>query len=204
MIILSCKHLQMQREAFSFSECLYLPKGRSSKSKSIVQGPVPGSFINEGRLILVTGKETRSWHHTQTDCVTSVASNLLFSGPTCFLTVTWKKSESISHPVVSNSLQPQGLKPARLLCPDFLGKNTWEGCHFLRQGIKSPPGIKPGFPAVQAESLPSEPSGKPRKNLLSLNTPISPLPVPVEAEQVWGAPQHRRLSVPLFLFAGSR
>ena len=38
--------------------------------------------------------------------------------------------------VVSDSLQPHGLKPARLLCPwDFPGKNIGEGCHFLLQGI---------------------------------------------------------------------
>ena len=36
--------------------------------------------------------------------------------------------------VVSNSLQPHGLYPTRLLCPwDFSGKNTGVGCHFLLQ-----------------------------------------------------------------------
>jgi len=38
--------------------------------------------------------------------------------------------------VVSDSLQPRGLKPTRLLCPwSFPGKNTGVGCHFLIQGI---------------------------------------------------------------------
>ena len=38
--------------------------------------------------------------------------------------------------VPSNSWQPHGLQPARLLCPqDSLGKNTGMGCHFLLQGI---------------------------------------------------------------------
>ena len=38
--------------------------------------------------------------------------------------------------VVSNSLQPHGLSPTRLLCPwDFSGKNTGMDCHFLPQGI---------------------------------------------------------------------
>ena len=36
--------------------------------------------------------------------------------------------------VVSNSLLPQGLWPANLLCPWSLGKNVGEGCHFLLQG----------------------------------------------------------------------
>ena len=40
----------------------------------------------------------------------------------------------VSHSVVSDSLQPHGVLPARLLhlC-DFLGKNTGVGCHFLLQ-----------------------------------------------------------------------
>ena len=40
--------------------------------------------------------------------------------------------------VVSDSLQPHGLQPNRLLCPwNFLGKNTRVkvDCHFLLQGI---------------------------------------------------------------------
>ena len=38
--------------------------------------------------------------------------------------------------VVSDSLQPQGLKPALFLCLwNFPGKNTGVGCHFLHQGI---------------------------------------------------------------------
>ena len=38
--------------------------------------------------------------------------------------------------VVSDSLQPHGLQPTRLICPwDFPGKNTGVGCHFLLQGI---------------------------------------------------------------------
>ena len=37
---------------------------------------------------------------------------------------------------MSDSLQPHGLQPIRLLCPwDFSGKNTGVGCHFLLQGI---------------------------------------------------------------------
>ena len=43
--------------------------------------------------------------------------------------------------LLSVSLQPHGLQPARLLCPwDFPGKNTGVGCHFLLQGIFWTPG----------------------------------------------------------------
>ena len=39
---------------------------------------------------------------------------------------------SVSHSVVSDSLQPHGLWPARLLCPrDSPGKNAGESCDFL-------------------------------------------------------------------------
>ena len=34
------------------------------------------------------------------------------------------------------------------------------GCHGLLQGIQPDPGVEPGSPAVQADSLPSEPPGK--------------------------------------------
>ena len=66
--------------------------------------------------------------------------------------------------VMSDSLQPFGLQPARLLCPwGFPGKNTGAGCHFLLQGIfpnqESNP-MSPMSPALQADSLPAEPSGQ--------------------------------------------
>ena len=51
------------------------------------------------------------------------------------------------HSVVSDSLQPFGLQPARLLSPwDFLGKNTGVGCHFLLQGIFLTQGWNPCLP----------------------------------------------------------
>ena len=43
---------------------------------------------------------------------------------------------TFSHPDVSDSLQPHGLYPFRLLCPwNFPGKTTGADCHFLLQGI---------------------------------------------------------------------
>ena len=46
----------------------------------------------------------------------------------------------------------------------FSGKNTGEGCHFPPPGDLPNPGIKPKSPvspALQVDSLPAEPSGKP-------------------------------------------
>ena len=44
--------------------------------------------------------------------------------------------ECVCHSVMSNSLQPHGLQPTRLLCPwDSSGKNTRVSCHFFLQRI---------------------------------------------------------------------
>ena len=82
---------------------------------------------------------------------------LLLRGSGCGQLST-RKRESVRHPVMSDSLQPYGLYPAGLLCPeDSPGKNTEVSCHSLLQGI---------FPTQAshiADSLPSEPPGKPWK-----------------------------------------
>ena len=45
------------------------------------------------------------------------------------------------------------------------GKNTGVGCHALLQGNLPYPGIEPWSPALKADSLPSEPPGKPTRKL---------------------------------------
>ena len=53
---------------------------------------------------------------------------------------------SVDCSVMSDSLQPLGLYPTRLLCPwNFPGKNTGVGCHFLLQGIFPTQGLNPGL-----------------------------------------------------------
>ena len=55
-------------------------------------------------------------------------------------------SESVSHLVVSNSLQSHVLEPMRLLCSwDSPGKNTGVGSHSLFQGIFLTQGLNPGL-----------------------------------------------------------
>ena len=44
---------------------------------------------------------------------------------------------------------------------DSSGKNTGVGCHALLLGIFPNPGIEPKSPSLQADSLPTEPPGKP-------------------------------------------
>ena len=61
---------------------------------------------------------------------------------------------------MSEFLQPYGLQPTRVLCPwDFSGKNTGVVCHALLQGDLPNPGIEPRSPALQVDSLTSEPPG---------------------------------------------
>ena len=68
--------------------------------------------------------------------------------------------ESVSPPVMSNSLRPHGLKPARLLCPwNSPGKNR-VGCYSLLQGIFPTQGLNL-VSSLQGHSLPSELPGKP-------------------------------------------
>ena len=56
-------------------------------------------------------------------------------------------SERESCSVMSDSLLPHGLQPARLLCPwDSPGKNTGVGFHALLQGIFPTQGLSPGLP----------------------------------------------------------
>ena len=50
-----------------------------------------------------------------------------------------------------------GSLPGSSVHEDSLGKNTGVGCHALLQGIFLTPGIEPGPPALQEDSLPSVP-----------------------------------------------
>ena len=55
---------------------------------------------------------------------------------------------------VSDSLQPCGLKPSRLLCPwGFSRQEYWSGLPCLPPGDLSKPGIEPRSPTLQVDSL---------------------------------------------------
>ena len=70
---------------------------------------------------------------------------------------------------VSDSLQPSGLQPTRLLHPwDFPGKNTRVGCHFLLQGIFLTQGSNSGLPHCRKMLYPLSHQGSPK-------CPIEPL-----------------------------
>ena len=68
----------------------------------------------------------------------------------------------LSCSVVSDSLRPRGLQPAKLLW-DSPGQNTRVGCHALLQGIFPTQGSNPGLSRLlhwQTGSLPLVPPGK--------------------------------------------
>ena len=68
------------------------------------------------------------------------------------------ESVSLSHSVVSDSFNPMDCSLSPWSSP---GKNIGVGSHALLQGNLPNPGIEPGSPILQADSLPSEPPGKP-------------------------------------------
>ena len=94
------------------------------------------------------------------------------------------ESERVSRSVVSHSLRPSGLQPTRLLYPrNSPGKNTGVGLPFPSPGDLPHPGIKLWSPALQADSLPTEPPGKlvrcvwdSRLCIQHRNLPLQPFP----------------------------
>ena len=71
------------------------------------------------------------------------------------------KTPLISCSVMSDLLQPHRLQPAMVLCPwNSPGKNTGVNSHSLLQQNLPNSGIKPGSPALQADSLPSQPPSR--------------------------------------------
>ena len=70
----------------------------------------------------------------------------------------------LSGSVMSDSLQPYGLQPARPFCPwNFPGQNNGACCHFLLQGIFPTQRSNPGLPHCRQILLPTEPPWKPKK-----------------------------------------
>ena len=65
--------------------------------------------------------------------------------------------------VLPDSLRPHAQQPARLLCPwGFSRQEDWSGLPCPAPGDLPNPGNKPRSSALQADSLLSEPPGKPK------------------------------------------
>ena len=79
----------------------------------------------------------------------------------------WSESEKWSCSVMSDSLQPRGLYPTRLLHPwDSPGKNTGVGYHFLLQGTFPTQGSNPGLPHWRQTLYPLSHQGSPTNGII--------------------------------------
>ena len=69
----------------------------------------------------------------------------------------------LSHSAMSDSSWPHGLQTARLLCPwGFSRQEYWSGLPCPPPGDLPNSGIEPRSPALQVDSLPFAPPGKPK------------------------------------------
>ena len=69
---------------------------------------------------------------------------------------------SVSLSVMIDSLQPVDCSPPGSSVHGISGQEYWSGLPFPSPGDLPGPGIKPRSPALQADSLLSEPPGKPK------------------------------------------
>ena len=75
-----------------------------------------------------------------------------------------KESESVSHSVMSDSLQsPKTEARQAPLSMGFSRQEYWIGLPFPSPEDLPNSGIEPGSPVLQKDSLPSEPPGTPSK-----------------------------------------
>ena len=111
---------------------------------SFVHGDSPGKNTGVGCHVLLHGIfSTLGWNSGLPLCrwILYHWDIFLFKESLSF------ESESVSHSVVSDSLQLHGLLPTRLLCPwNSPDKNTGVGCHALLQGIFPTQELNPGLP----------------------------------------------------------
>ena len=69
----------------------------------------------------------------------------------------------LRHSILPDSLRPHGLQPTRLLCAwGFPRQEHWSGLPCPPPGDLPNPGIEPRSTALQEDSLPTEPPGKPK------------------------------------------
>ena len=86
----------------------------------------------------------------------------------------WHVWAVLSCSVMSDSFWPHGLLPARLLCPwGFSRQEYWSELSCSPPGDLPNPGIKPRSSSLQADTLLSEPPGKPQQHTLNICPPLT-------------------------------
>ena len=102
----------------------------------------------------------------QFESINSSALSLLYGPILTSVHDYWKNYVSVSHSGVSDSLQPHVLYSLPGSSMQFSRQENWSGQQFPSLGELSNLGIKPRSPALQVDSLSSEPPGKPRKTIV--------------------------------------
>ena len=119
------------------------------------------------------------------------ADHLLLSYPVFHL---WNgtpslMAPSVSHSVVSDFVTPWTVAHQAPLSMEFSRQGSWSGMPFPSPGDLPDPGTEPGSPALQANSLPSEPSGKPLPNIITSDSKGNPNPTQIrifKRQPSWG------------------
>ena len=84
---------------------------------------------------------------------------LIFFQPASQLYMYMCMCQSFSH--IQLFAVPRTVNCQASLSMEFSRQEYWSGWPFLSPGDLPNPGIEPGSPTLQADSLPSEPPGKP-------------------------------------------
>ena len=117
----------------------------------------PLSLSSRGSLVILLNLSISKFHWSNVDCFLNQyhLANTILSKGLHFLFFKRIESESVILSVMSESLQPH--VP---LSMEFPRQEYWSGLPLLSLGDLPDPGIKPGSPALPADSLPAEPPGK--------------------------------------------
>ena len=88
---------------------------------------------------------------------------MVSNNPFCSYRVKVKVLITQSRPTLGNPMDCS--PPCSSVLPGFSRQEYGSGLPCPPPGDVPDPGIKPGSPALQADSLPTEPPGKPKSNL---------------------------------------
>ena len=96
---------------------------------------------------------------------------------------------SVSHSVVSDFVTPWTVAHQAPLSMEFPRQESWSGMPFPSPRDLPDPGIEPGPPELQADSLPSEPPGKLLPNIITSDSKDNPNPTQIrifKRQPLWG------------------
>ena len=118
-----------------------------------------GNFMERGASCATLHGVTKIWTRQQTRTHTSDPQDFLKCCPTLPVQSHCLCCAPLLRPC--GLCDPDGLQPARLLCPWFLLLEYWSGLPCSPAGDLPNPAIESRFASLQAVSLPAKPPGKP-------------------------------------------